>query len=87
MFVITAPPPNVTGALHIGHALACSLEDVMCRWNRMLGKTVLFLPGCDHAGIATQNVIENRLWRMEKKTRYDVGREKLTQLIWEWKDE
>lgn len=53
----------------------------------MLGKTVLFLPGCDHAGISTQNVIENRLWRQKKLTRYDVGREKLVQLIWDWKEE
>ncbi|KAF3923953.1 hypothetical protein ABW21_db0200057 [Orbilia brochopaga] len=86
-FVITAPPPNVTGALHMGHALAVSLQDVLVRWNRMLGKTVLFLPGCDHAGISTQNVIENRLWRQNQQTRYDVGREKLTQLIWDWKEE
>ncbi|KAK6363405.1 hypothetical protein TWF730_000836 [Orbilia blumenaviensis] len=87
VFVITAPPPNVTGALHIGHALAVSLQDVLVRWNRMQGKTVLFLPGCDHAGISTQNVIENRLWRQNKQTRYDVGREKLVQLIWDWKQE
>ncbi|KAF3931507.1 hypothetical protein ABW19_dt0205566 [Dactylella cylindrospora] len=87
VFVITAPPPNVTGALHMGHALAVSLQDVLVRWNRMLGKTTLFLPGCDHAGIATQSVIENRLWRQNKQTRYDVGREKLTRLIWDWKEE
>ncbi|KAF3936106.1 hypothetical protein ABW20_dc0109728 [Dactylellina cionopaga] len=87
VFVITAPPPNVTGALHMGHALGVSLQDVLVRWNRMHGKTVLFLPGCDHAGISTQNVIENRLWRQSNQTRYDVGREKLTQLIWDWKEE
>lgn len=87
VFVITAPPPNVTGALHIGHALAVSLQDVLVRWNRMQGKTVLFLPGCDHAGISTQSVIESRLWRQNKQTRYDVGREKLVKLIWEWKEE
>jgi valyl-tRNA synthetase len=86
-FVIVAPPPNVTGALHMGHALAASLQDTLIRWNRMLGKTVLFLPGCDHASISTQSVVENMLWRREKKTRYDLGREKMMALIWDWKEE
>lgn len=58
-FVIVIPPPNVTGALHMGHALGNSLQDVMIRWNRMHGKTTLWLPGCDHAGISTQSVVEN----------------------------
>ncbi|KAF8539524.1 tRNA synthetases class I-domain-containing protein [Trichophaea hybrida] len=85
VFVIPAPPPNVTGALHIGHALTIAIQDTLIRWNRMLGKTVLFLPGFDHAGISTQSVVEKTLWRQEKKTRHDLGREKFTQLVWEWK--
>jgi valyl-tRNA synthetase len=84
-FVIPIPPPNVTGALHIGHALANSLQDCLIRWNRMQGKTTLFLPGCDHAGISTQSVVENILWRRENKTRHDLGREKLVERIWAWK--
>lgn len=86
-FVIPIPPPNVTGALHIGHALANSLQDCLIRWNRMKGKTVLFLPGCDHAGISTQSVVENILWRREGKTRHDVGRAALLEKIWAWKGE
>jgi len=84
-FVIVEPPPNVTGALHMGHALGNSLQDVMIRWNRMHGKTTLWLPGCDHAGISTQSVVENMLWRKEGKTRHDLGRKKLVEKIWEWK--
>jgi valyl-tRNA synthetase len=86
-FVIVEPPPNVTGVLHIGHALANALQDVMIRWNRMQGKTTLWLPGCDHAGISTQSVVENTLWRKEKKTRHDLGREKFVETVWEWKEE
>ncbi|KAL9120281.1 MAG: hypothetical protein Q9187_003160 [Circinaria calcarea] len=86
-FSIPIPPPNVTGALHMGHAITNALQDTMIRWNRMLGKTTLWIPGCDHAGIATQNVIENMLWRRQKKTRHDVGREELVRLCWTWKDE
>lgn len=71
----------------MGHALGDSLQDVMIRWNRMLGKTVLWLPGCDHAGISTQSVVENMLWRREQKTRHDLGREKFIQTVWDWKDE
>lgn len=59
----------------------------MIRWNRMLGKTVLFVPGFDHAGISTQSVVEKTLWKNEKKTRHDLGREKFTNLVWEWKGE
>ena len=84
-FSMAWPPPNVTGALHMGHALTNALQDTMIRWNRMQGKTTLWIPGCDHAGIATQAVVENMLWRREKKTRHDLGREKLVDLIWEWK--
>ncbi|KAI1083311.1 tRNA synthetases class I-domain-containing protein [Whalleya microplaca] len=86
-FVIVIPPPNVTGALHMGHALGNSLQDVMIRWNRMHGKTTLWLPGCDHAGISTQSVVENMLWRRQGKTRHDLGREKFVETVWEWKDE
>ncbi|KAF7546042.1 hypothetical protein G7046_g9425 [Stylonectria norvegica] len=85
-FVIVHPPPNVTGALHMGHALGDSLQDVMIRWNRMQGKTTLWLPGCDHAGISTQSVVENMLWRKEGKTRHDLGRPKFIETVWEWKE-
>ncbi|TPX15406.1 uncharacterized protein E0L32_004386 [Thyridium curvatum] len=86
-FVISIPPPNVTGSLHMGHALGSSLQDIMIRWNRMHGKTTLWLPGCDHAGIATQSVVENMLWRRQGKTRHDLGREKFNETVWEWKTE
>lgn len=86
-FAIPIPPPNVTGALHMGHAMTIALQDTMVRWNRMLGKTTLWLPGCDHAGIATQNVVENMLWRRQKKTRHDLGREEFVKLTWDWKEE
>lgn len=87
-FVISIPPPNVTGALHIGHALATSLQDAMIRWNRMKGLTVLYVPGCDHAGISTQSVVENMLYnRRNGLTRHDLGREKFVETVWEWKDE
>lgn len=84
-FVIVEPPPNVTGNLHVGHALANALQDLMIRWNRMQGKTTLWLPGCDHAGISTQSVVETTLWRREKKTRHDLGREKFVETVWDWK--
>jgi valyl-tRNA synthetase len=86
-FVIPIPPPNVTGALHAGHALATSLQDALIRWYRMKGLTTLYLPGCDHAGISTQNVVENMLWRREKKTRHDIGRPALVERIWTWKND
>ncbi|KAF5008637.1 hypothetical protein FDECE_5100 [Fusarium decemcellulare] len=86
-FVIVHPPPNVTGALHMGHALGDSLQDLMVRWNRMQGKTTLWLPGCDHAGISTQSVVENMLWRKEGKTRHDLGRANFVDTVWKWKDE
>jgi valyl-tRNA synthetase len=86
-FVIPIPPPNVTGALHIGHALATSLQDVLIRWHRMKGFTTLYVPGCDHAGISTQSVVEKILWRREKKTRHDLGRPALVAKIWEWKED
>ncbi|KAK3363671.1 mitochondrial valyl-tRNA synthetase [Lasiosphaeria hispida] len=86
-FVIPLPPPNVTGALHCGHALANSLQDTLIRWYRMKGYATLWVPGCDHAGISTQSVVEKMLWKKEKKTRLDLGREDFTKLVWEWKDE
>ncbi|KAI9757994.1 MAG: hypothetical protein M4579_003230 [Chaenotheca gracillima] len=86
-FSIAVPPPNVTGALHMGHALTNALQDTMIRWNRMRGFTTLWLPGCDHAGIATQSVVENMLRRRQNKSRHDLGREKFTNLVWDWKEE
>jgi valyl-tRNA synthetase len=74
-FTMVIPPPNVTGALHLGHALMLSIEDVITRTKRMQGYETLWLPGCDHAGIATQSVVEKQLWKESKKTRHDFGRE------------
>lgn len=86
-FVIPAPPPNITGALHIGHGLTIAIQDSLIRYYRMKGKTTLFIPGFDHAGISTQSVVENMLWKKSKQTRHDLGREKFTDLVWDWKDE
>jgi valyl-tRNA synthetase len=86
-FTIPIPPPNVTGKLHCGHALATALQDLLIRWHRMKGYRTLYLPGCDHAGISTQSVVENMLWRREKKTRYDLGRAKFLETTHAWKDE
>ena len=81
---ITMPPPNVTGALHLGHAMTAAVEDLMTRYQRMRGKETLFLPGSDHAGIATQNVVEREL-RKQGITRHDLGRERFIERVWEWK--
>ena len=86
-FTIVIPPPNVTGALHLGHALNNTLQDILIRMKRMQGFNTLWMPGTDHAGIATQAVVERRLFEEEKKTRHDLGRERLVERIWEWKDE
>lgn len=86
-FVIPAPPPNVTGALHIGHALTISIQDSLIRWHRMRGFRVLFNPGFDHAGIATQAVVENRIAKTEGKTRHDYGREAFIDKVFAWKDD
>jgi valyl-tRNA synthetase len=86
-YCIVIPPPNVTGALHLGHALNNTLQDVLIRWRRMQGYECLWMPGTDHAGIATQAVVERRLLENEKKTRHDLGREALVERIWAWKDE
>lgn len=85
-YCIVIPPPNVTGSLHMGHALNNTLQDILIRWNRMKGKSVLWMPGMDHAGIATQNVVE-RLLATEDKTKYDLGRENFEKRVWEWKAE
>jgi valyl-tRNA synthetase len=82
-YCITIPPPNVTGSLHIGHALCYSIQDVLIRWKRMQGYDALCVPGTDHAGIATQNVIEKQL-RKEGLTRHDLGREKFLERTWQW---
>ncbi|KAL4798237.1 valyl-tRNA synthetase mitochondrial precursor [Aspergillus venezuelensis] len=86
-FVIPIPPPNVTGSLHMGHALTNALQDTMIRWQRMKGKTTLWLPGMDHAGISTQSVVEKMLWKKEKKTRHDLGRKEFLDRVWAWKHE
>lgn len=85
-YSIVIPPPNVTGALHMGHALNNTLQDILCRWKRMQGYNVLWMPGTDHAGIATQNVVERQL-AAEKKDRHDLGREKFIERVWQWKAE
>jgi valyl-tRNA synthetase len=84
-FVVTMPPPNVTGELHIGHALTMTIEDVMIRWHRMLGEPTLWVPGRDHAGIAGQLVVEREL-AAEGLTRHDLGREKFLERMWDWMD-
>jgi len=83
-FCIVIPPPNVTGSLHMGHALNNTLQDIMCRYKRMKGYNVLWQPGTDHAGIATQNVVEKDL-AAKGTDRHQVGREKFIELVWEWK--
>ncbi|MBS0260541.1 MAG: valine--tRNA ligase [Planctomycetes bacterium] len=84
---IMIPLPNVTGALHMGHALNGTLQDLITRWRRMQGYEALWMPGTDHAGIATQAVVERRMLEEEGKTRHDIGREALVKRIWKWKDE
>ena len=84
-FCIVAPPPNVTGSLHMGHSLTYTLQDLITRFKRMQGFNMLWLPGTDHAGIATQNVVEKEL-RKEGKTRQDLGREAFVRRVWEWKE-
>ena len=84
-FSIAMPPPNVTGSLHMGHALNMTLQDILARWERMKGANVLWLPGTDHAGIATQNVVERQLAEQGKK-RTDLGREEFEKVVWRWKE-
>ena len=85
-FSIVMPPPNVTGQLHIGHAMDATLQDILTRFKRMQGYEALWLPGTDHAGIATQIKVEEELRTKEGLTRYDLGREKFLQRVWEWKE-
>ncbi|MBI5525475.1 MAG: valine--tRNA ligase [Deltaproteobacteria bacterium] len=84
-FCITIPPPNITGSLHMGHALTVTIEDIVVRWHRMRGEDTLWLPGTDHAGIATQMVVEREL-RSEGTSRHDLGREKFLDRVWRWKE-
>ncbi|MBU1260552.1 MAG: valine--tRNA ligase [Planctomycetes bacterium] len=84
-YTIVIPPPNVTGALHLGHAIDNTLQDVLVRFKRMQGFNTLWLPGTDHAGIATQSVVEKNLKAEKGQNRHDIGREKLVELIWDWK--
>lgn len=84
-FTITMPPPNVTGVLHMGHALTVTLEDILIRRKRMQGFEALWVPGTDHAGIATQMVVERKLLKDEKKSRHDLGRDAFLKKVWEWK--
>ena len=84
-FVISIPPPNVTGELHLGHAMFVSMEDLMIRYHRMKGYSTLWVPGTDHAGIATQLMVERDLLKTEEVTREEIGREKFVERTWEWK--
>ena len=86
-FSIVIPPPNVTGNLHMGHALNNTLQDIIVRFQRMKGKNVLWQPGTDHAGIATQMLVERKLLNEDNKTRYDLGRERFIEEVWKWKNE
>lgn len=85
-FSIVIPPPNITGVLHMGHALNNTLQDILCRWKRMCGFNVLWMPGTDHAGIATQNVVERQL-AAEGTSRHEIGREAFIERVWKWKAE
>ncbi|MCP5056679.1 MAG: valine--tRNA ligase [bacterium] len=85
-YVIMMPPPNVTGTLHNGHALFVTLQDILIRYHRMKGKNALWLPGVDHAGIATQAVVERELKRHEGQSRHDLGREAFVERVWGWKE-
>ena len=86
-YVIMMPLPNVTGALHMGHAMDNVMQDLLIRWHRMMGDDTLWMVGSDHAGIATQAVVEKRLFELEGKTRHDIGRNALVERIWQWKEE
>ncbi|MCX8083405.1 MAG: valine--tRNA ligase [Calditerrivibrio sp.] len=85
-YSIVIPPPNVTGSLHMGHALNNTLQDILIRYYKLKGFETMWIPGTDHAGIATQNVVEKML-QQEGKTRHDLGREKFTERVWQWKEE
>jgi valyl-tRNA synthetase len=83
-FSLVIPPPNVTGTLHMGHALDCTLQDILVRWHRMLGQQALWVPGTDHAGIATQTVVERNLKQHNGQTRHDLGRDAFIEQVWDW---
>ncbi|MFO7871159.1 MAG: valine--tRNA ligase [Kiritimatiellia bacterium] len=85
-YCIVIPPPNVTGILHMGHALNNTMQDILVRWRRMQGRNVVWMPGTDHAGIATQNVVERSLKKEEGKTRQELGREAFIRKVWEWRE-
>ncbi|NND72229.1 MAG: class I tRNA ligase family protein [Rhodothermales bacterium] len=84
---IMMPPPNVTGRLHMGHALQSTIQDILTRMRRMQGYESLWMPGMDHAGIATQNVVEKALKKSDRVTRHDIGREAFIDRVWKWKEE
>jgi valyl-tRNA synthetase len=85
-FAMVIPPPNVTGALHMGHALGDTIEDIFTRWKRMAAYNAMWLPGTDHAGIATQMVVERDLREREQKSRHDIGREEFVKRVWAWRE-
>lgn len=85
-FAVTLPPPNVTGSLHMGHALGGTMQDILLRWKRMMGAVSMWMPGTDHAGIATQMMVERDLKRRENKTRHDLGRDAFLERMWKWKE-
>src|SRR5437764_9559256 len=86
-YTIVIPPPNVTGSLHMGHALNNTLQDILCRFERMRGRDVLWQPGTDHAGIATQMVVERQMMERQEPHRREIGREKFLEKVWAWKAE
>ncbi len=86
-FAIVIPPPNVTGSLHMGHALNNTLQDIVVRFERMKGKDVLWQPGTDHAGIATQMVVERQLMERQEPNRRALGRDEFVRRVWQWKEE
>ena len=86
-FCIVMPPPNITGKLHMGHALDNTLQDILIRWHRMMGDNTLWMPGYDHAGLATQIKVEEEIKKNEGLTRYDLGREEFLKRVWQWKEQ
>ncbi|KAH1002553.1 hypothetical protein HUJ04_008633 [Dendroctonus ponderosae] len=86
-FSLILPPPNITGTLHLGHALTVSIQDALVKWHKMQGREVMWVPGLDHAGIATQVVVEKKLWKERGLTRHQLGRERFEEEIWKWKQE
>src|SRR4051794_29198399 len=86
-YSIVLPPPNVTGSLHLGHALTATIEDALIRYKRMSGFNTCWMPGIDHAGIATQMVVERELKKKEGKSRHDLGRDEFLKRVWAWKEQ